>query len=165
VAHASNLSHPSGRDQEDGSSKPIQANSSRDPILEKRPTQNRAGGATQIVGHLSSKHEALNSNPNATKKKINGVIFLSAEIRETEIRNLTSWENLSAHKINFFFFCRAGGRTQGLCTASQGSPLIYTPSPRINWPSLVTELKDLAAMLREGFLLSFCFVLRQDLTM
>jgi hypothetical protein len=31
------------------------------------------------------------------------VIFLSAEIRETEIRNLTSWENLSAHKINFFF--------------------------------------------------------------
>jgi hypothetical protein len=71
--------------------------------LEKKTAQNKAGGVTQVVGHLSHKHEALNSNPNAAQKKINGVIFLSAEIRETEIRNLTSWENLSAHKINFFF--------------------------------------------------------------
>jgi hypothetical protein len=59
------------------------------------------------------------------------VIFLSAEIRETEIRNLTSWENLSAHKINFFF-AGLGVEPRALCTASQGSPLIYTPSPRIN---------------------------------
>jgi hypothetical protein len=49
VAHACNPSYSEGRDQEDQGPKPIQANSSRDPIL-KIPNQKRAGGVAQGVG-------------------------------------------------------------------------------------------------------------------
>jgi hypothetical protein len=42
---------------------PARANSSP-----KYPTQNRAGGVAEVVEHLSSKHEALSSNPSTTKK-------------------------------------------------------------------------------------------------
>jgi hypothetical protein len=54
-------------DQEDSSSKPPQANSSRNPIL-KYPIQKMAGTVTQVVEHLPSKCEALSSNP-STKKE------------------------------------------------------------------------------------------------
>jgi hypothetical protein len=48
VAHTCNPSYSEGRDQEDHGLKPAEANSSQDPILEKKknPTQNRAGGVT-----------------------------------------------------------------------------------------------------------------------
>jgi hypothetical protein len=49
VAHASNPSYSGGRDQEDCGSKPVRANSSRDPIL-KIPITKRAGGETQGEG-------------------------------------------------------------------------------------------------------------------
>jgi hypothetical protein len=49
VAHTCNPSYSGGRDQEDRSSKPAQANSSRDPIL-KKTSQNRVGGVAQGVG-------------------------------------------------------------------------------------------------------------------
>jgi hypothetical protein len=47
-----NPSNSGGRDQEDCSSKPAQANSSRDPILKKTITKKkkRAGGVAQCVG-------------------------------------------------------------------------------------------------------------------
>jgi hypothetical protein len=46
VAHVYNPSHSGDRDQEDHSSKPAWANSSRDPILEKE----KVGGVAQGVG-------------------------------------------------------------------------------------------------------------------
>jgi hypothetical protein len=46
VAHACNPSYSGGRDQEDGCSNPVQANSSWDPIS-KKPSQKRAGGVAQ----------------------------------------------------------------------------------------------------------------------
>jgi hypothetical protein len=49
VAHACNPSYSGGRDQEDLSSKPTQANSSQDPIL-KNPSQKRTGGVAQSKG-------------------------------------------------------------------------------------------------------------------
>jgi hypothetical protein len=45
-----------------------QANSSQDPLL-KNPSQKRAGGVAQVVECLSSKHEALTSNPSVAKGK------------------------------------------------------------------------------------------------
>jgi hypothetical protein len=48
VALAYNPSYSGGRNQEDYSSKPAQANSSRDPI-KKTPSQKSAGGMTQGV--------------------------------------------------------------------------------------------------------------------
>jgi hypothetical protein len=62
VAHACNPSYSGGRDQEDGGSKPTQANSSRDPILEK-PFHKKIG----LVEWLKVK--ALSSSPGTTKKK------------------------------------------------------------------------------------------------
>jgi hypothetical protein len=50
VAHACNPSYSEGRDQEDCSSKPAQANRSRDPISKKNPSQKRAGGVAQGEG-------------------------------------------------------------------------------------------------------------------
>jgi hypothetical protein len=44
VAHACNPSYSRGRDQEDHSSKPVQADSLRDPISKKNPSQKRSGG-------------------------------------------------------------------------------------------------------------------------
>jgi hypothetical protein len=38
-------------------------------ISQKNPTQKRAGGVTQVVEHLPSKHKALSSNPSIAKKK------------------------------------------------------------------------------------------------
>jgi hypothetical protein len=69
VAHTCNPSYSGGRDQEDGSSKPSQANGSQDPILKKYSTQKWAGGVVQIVEHLPNKCEALSSNPSTEKKK------------------------------------------------------------------------------------------------
>jgi hypothetical protein len=48
VAHSCNPSYSGGRDQEDHSSKPAQANSLRDLIF-KNPSQKRAGGVAQGV--------------------------------------------------------------------------------------------------------------------
>jgi hypothetical protein len=48
VAHTCNPSYSGGRDQDDYSSKPAQANISRDPIS-KIPNANRAGGVAQGV--------------------------------------------------------------------------------------------------------------------
>jgi hypothetical protein len=50
VAHACNTSCSRGRDQEDHSSKPAWANSSRDPILKNPTTKNWAGGVAQGEG-------------------------------------------------------------------------------------------------------------------
>jgi hypothetical protein len=62
VAHAYNPSYSGGRDQENHSSKPAQANSSQDPIL-KIPNTKMAGGVAQSVGsefkpqyHQKNKH-------------------------------------------------------------------------------------------------------------
>jgi hypothetical protein len=46
------------------------ANSWRDPISKKKPSQERrAGGVVQVVEHLPRKLEALSSNTSAAKKK------------------------------------------------------------------------------------------------
>jgi hypothetical protein len=66
VAHACNPSYLGGRDQEDCSSKPAQANSLQDPIS--NPPQNRVEGVPQVVEHLPSKCEALSSDPTTAKK-------------------------------------------------------------------------------------------------
>jgi hypothetical protein len=49
--------------------KPVQANSSRDPISIKTQHKKRAGRVSQLAQCLPSKHEALSSNPSAAKKK------------------------------------------------------------------------------------------------
>jgi hypothetical protein len=51
VAHTCNPSYSGGRDQEDQSSKPTQANSLQDPILKKtHHKKKRASGMAQGVG-------------------------------------------------------------------------------------------------------------------
>jgi hypothetical protein len=50
VAHACNPSYLGGRDQEDGGSKPAQANSSSENLSQKTLHKNRAGGMAQIEG-------------------------------------------------------------------------------------------------------------------
>jgi hypothetical protein len=52
VAYAYNPSYnySGGRDQEDHGSNPAWGNSSPDPLLEKNPSQKRAGGVAQGVG-------------------------------------------------------------------------------------------------------------------
>jgi hypothetical protein len=51
VAHTCNPTYSGGKDQEDHSSKPARANSSLDPILEKKKkSQNMADGVAQGVG-------------------------------------------------------------------------------------------------------------------
>jgi hypothetical protein len=59
MAHACNPSYTGGRDQENCSLRPAQANSLRDPILK---TQKRAGGVAQMVECLPSKMKPLGSN-------------------------------------------------------------------------------------------------------
>jgi hypothetical protein len=49
MAYACNLSYSGGRDQEDHSLRPTQANSSRDPILKKICTK-RVEGVVQGIG-------------------------------------------------------------------------------------------------------------------
>jgi hypothetical protein len=53
VAHAYNPSYLGGRDQEDHSLKPAQANSSQD-LSRKNPSQKRADGVVQVVECLPS---------------------------------------------------------------------------------------------------------------
>jgi hypothetical protein len=50
VAHTYNPSYSGGKDEEDWGSKAGQANSSRDPISKKNPSQKRAGGVAQGIG-------------------------------------------------------------------------------------------------------------------
>jgi hypothetical protein len=50
VTHTCNPSYSGGRDQEDRSSKPIWANSMRDPISKNSITKNWAGGVAQGEG-------------------------------------------------------------------------------------------------------------------
>jgi plasmid stabilization system protein ParE len=57
-----------GRDEEDLRCQP-QANSSRDSISKIPKTENRAGRVAQVVEHLSSKCEALSSNPKRGRGK------------------------------------------------------------------------------------------------
>jgi hypothetical protein len=50
VAHTYNSSYSGGRDQDDHSSKPAEANRSPDTILKKNPSQKRDCGVAQNVG-------------------------------------------------------------------------------------------------------------------
>jgi hypothetical protein len=74
VGHAYNPSYSGGRDQEDCSSRPTQANSSRDPISKiynigkkKKPRGDRS--MTLVTECLLSKCKTLSSNPSTIKKK------------------------------------------------------------------------------------------------
>jgi hypothetical protein len=62
VAHACNLSYLGVRDQKDQGSKPVWANSSRDPIS-KNPTHTKRATLEWL------KVYALSSNPSTEKKK------------------------------------------------------------------------------------------------
>jgi hypothetical protein len=66
VTHPYNFSYSGGRDQEDHSLRPAQANSSR-PYL--KNTQHKKGRMAQVIEHLPSKCEALNSNPSPSPPK------------------------------------------------------------------------------------------------
>jgi hypothetical protein len=50
VVHTCNPSYSEGRDQEDGDSKPAQANSSQNPVLKKPITNKGVGGVAQGIG-------------------------------------------------------------------------------------------------------------------
>jgi hypothetical protein len=63
VAHTYNPSNSGGRDQEDYSSKPAQANSFLDPILKNIHHKKRAGRVAQGVG------PEFKGRPNTTKKE------------------------------------------------------------------------------------------------
>jgi hypothetical protein len=76
VAHACNPSFSGGTDQEDYSSKPAEANSSRDPIL-KKAIRKRAGGMAQGVG---SEFKPQNQKPKTKTKKPPGDFLLSREL-------------------------------------------------------------------------------------
>jgi hypothetical protein len=66
VAHACNPSYSEGRDQEDCGSKPAWANSSRDPILKKKPSKKeRTGGVAQGVGPEFKPQYCINNNNNS----------------------------------------------------------------------------------------------------
>jgi hypothetical protein len=69
VAHACNPSYSRGRDQKDGSLKPAQANSSQEHSLKKN--HHKKGQVEWLMWFqcLSSKCEALSSNPSAAKKQ------------------------------------------------------------------------------------------------
>jgi hypothetical protein len=63
VAHACNTSCSRGRDQEDHSSKPAQANGSQDPIL-KMPTTKRAGGVVEgVVPEFKPQYQKKKKKP------------------------------------------------------------------------------------------------------
>jgi hypothetical protein len=70
VADTCNPSYLGSCYQEDSGSRPVGANSSQDPTLKIFNTK-KGFGVTQVVEHLSSKCEALSSNPITAKKKIN----------------------------------------------------------------------------------------------
>jgi hypothetical protein len=66
VAHAYNPSYSGGRDQEDRASKSAEANRSGDLTLK---IPNTKAGLAEWLKCLSSKCEALSSNPSTEKKK------------------------------------------------------------------------------------------------
>jgi hypothetical protein len=66
VTHIYNPSYSGDRDQEDHDSKSTRANSFRDLISKKKPTQNRDDGVSQVVECLPSR---VSSNSGITKKK------------------------------------------------------------------------------------------------
>jgi hypothetical protein len=68
MAHACNPSYSGGRDQEDHCLKPARANSWR-PFFEKTQHKKGAGGVTQAIERLPSKHETLSSKPSNVKTK------------------------------------------------------------------------------------------------
>jgi hypothetical protein len=74
VAHACNPSYSEARDQEDGGSKPAQANSSPDPIL-KIPNTKRVGGVAQSEGP--------EFKPQYHKKKKNIVLIFCSRAHST----------------------------------------------------------------------------------
>jgi hypothetical protein len=86
VAHAYNPSYPGGRDQEDHSSKPVQANSSWRPYLEKPFTK------IGLMEWLQGK--ALSSSSSTTKKEEKKKRWL-LEIHLTKLN--TYWKLLSNH--------------------------------------------------------------------
>jgi hypothetical protein len=53
----------------------IQTVSIKRNIIRKITKQKRAGGIGQVVEHLSSDHEALNSNPSTAKNVVNLFFF------------------------------------------------------------------------------------------
>jgi hypothetical protein len=69
VAHACNPSYSEGRDEKDHSSKSA-GQIVRVTLSQKYSTQKRAGGMAYMMEHLPRKHEALSSNPIATKNTI-----------------------------------------------------------------------------------------------
>jgi hypothetical protein len=69
VAHACNPSYSGGTDQEDRGSKPVQANSSQDPILKKTHHKKRLVEWLKWQEQLLGKCEALISNPSAAPHK------------------------------------------------------------------------------------------------
>jgi hypothetical protein len=70
VAHTCNPSYSGGRDQEDLSLKPVKANSSERPYLEKTLHKNRAGGVAQGVGpEFKPQYHKTNKQTNKTLRK------------------------------------------------------------------------------------------------
>jgi hypothetical protein len=68
VAHACNPSYSGCRDQEDCSLKPVQANSSRDPVS-KKPITKKACGMVQDVGSEFKPPYGKNQSINFNKFK------------------------------------------------------------------------------------------------
>jgi hypothetical protein len=70
VADACHPSYSGGRDQEDHSSKPAQANSSEDPITEKPITKDWAGGVARDEGpEFKPQYSKKKKNPTTTTSK------------------------------------------------------------------------------------------------
>jgi hypothetical protein len=78
-----------------------------------------AGGSrVQVVEHLSSKCEALSSNPSTRKKKVQSRPGLHRETLSQETSPL------------FFLFISSRGGSKGLMCARQALPLSHNPSPK-----------------------------------
>jgi hypothetical protein len=54
-------------------------------LSQKIPTQKRAGGAAQVVEHLTSKCEALSSNPSTAAKKF---LKINSHILHKKLNNV-----------------------------------------------------------------------------
>jgi hypothetical protein len=89
VAHACNPSFSGGTDQEDYSSKPAEANSSRDPIL-KKAIKKRAGGMAQGVGSEFKPQNQKPKTKNQNKKTSRGFFAEQrASLGPTSLGDLT----------------------------------------------------------------------------
>jgi hypothetical protein len=75
VAYTWNCSYSGGRDQEDTSSKPAQANSSQDPISKKK-SQKRTGGVTQGVGPEFEPQNCKKKKSYEIDKRLRGKVWL-----------------------------------------------------------------------------------------